>query len=315
MLIKAVREGDTETAIALINFGVNDDKKDRKLRTALMWAAEKGHTEIAKLLIDARYRFRDDYYKKYKRPYLADEDKTGGYLTGWTALTLAAREGHTEIVNALINTGFDFCYWEIDTRSKDKTALEWAAVNGHTEIVKTLIGAGADINDNRHGYQWKNALMYAAENGHTEIVNILIDAGANVEVHRDGWTALIYATIGGHTEIVKALIDAGANINAKTNGGQTPLSFAIQNGHAEVINALLDAGLKLKGRDYDFNADIALDKAREKGTLEGTDALKRLDEIFPYKPSASPATAGGCMTIIIEAFAIITALVAVGCLL
>ena len=334
VLIKAVREGDTETAIALINFGVNDDKKDRKLRTALMWAAEKGHTEIAKALIDVR--FNNDYF------YLEDKDKTG-----WTALTLAAREGHTEIVNALIKTHILF----LDTRSEDKTALEWAAANDHTETVKVLIEAGADINDN-DGYQWKNALMYAAEGGHTEIVRALIDAGADLEANHDGWTALSYTARSGHTETVKALIDAGADLEAN-HDGWTALSYAARSGHIETVKALIDAGADVNGSVAEHNsiaqplaqaiqnryaeivnmlldagagdtphawyaADYQLYIMREKGNfgkLEGTDALKRLDEIFPYKPSASPATVGGCMTIIIEAFAIITALVAVGCLL
>ena len=96
--------------------------------TLLTLAAEGGHTEIAKRLID----------------HGADFDITDNY--GMTALSGAAWQGHIEIVKFLIDRGADCDI----TDNYGMTALRRAIQGGHTEIVKLLIDRGADfdITDN-----------------------------------------------------------------------------------------------------------------------------------------------------------------------
>ena len=53
-----------------------------------------------------------------------------------------------------------------------------AASNGHTDIVKALLDKGADVN--ARGNKGSTALMFAAYNGHTDIVKSLIDKGAGL---------------------------------------------------------------------------------------------------------------------------------------
>ena len=110
-----------------------------------------------------------------------------------------------EVGQELLGAGAD-----VDTRDWDGwTALMLAARNGHTEIARTLIEAGADVDtQDRNG---QTAMMLAAWYGHTEIARALIEAGADVDTRdRDGWTAL-RAARNGHTEIARALIEAGAD--------------------------------------------------------------------------------------------------------
>lgn len=92
--------------------------------------------------------------------------------SGWTALMLAAGEGHTELVKFLLTKGAN-----VNARESVKnTALIRAAVNGHTETAELLLANGADVN--LKGELGDTALSRATDNGHTETVRILKEAGA-----------------------------------------------------------------------------------------------------------------------------------------
>ena len=58
---------------------------------------------------------------------------------GWTALMHAARNGHTEIVKALLENGAD-----VNAKSQDDwTAIRMAVGEGHADVVHLLREAGA----------------------------------------------------------------------------------------------------------------------------------------------------------------------------
>ncbi|HCB64282.1 MAG TPA: hypothetical protein DEP20_02795, partial [Fusobacteria bacterium] len=81
-------------------------------------------------------------------------------------------------------------------RDEEKTVLMAAAKNGHKEVCELLIDKGADVNavDKWGG----TALMYAAENGHKEVCQLLIEKGAEVNaVRKDRRTAIMYAAENG----------------------------------------------------------------------------------------------------------------------
>jgi len=133
-----------------------------------------------------------------------------------------------------------------------RTALMLASKNGHLDIVKTLVNAGAALNlqGNKGGYGGNTALMYACRHGHLEVVKILVNAGTNLNLQSDQWdckgyTALIYAAYHGCQKIVKTLIDAGADLNVQNIYGKTALIHASRVGHLEVVKSLVDAGADL----------------------------------------------------------------------
>ncbi|MDR2384561.1 MAG: ankyrin repeat domain-containing protein [Tannerella sp.] len=179
--IDAAKNGNVALVKELLENGdVNAARKNGV--TALMSASGKGHTEVAKLLIEKG----------------ADVNATR--KNGWTALMCASLKGHTEVAKLLIEKGADVNA----TRKNNWTALLMALGIGHTEVAKLLIEKGADVNiANKNGW---TALMSAAFNGYTDVAKLLIEKGADVNaIDKDGWTVLMCAAEIGHIEIVKLL--------------------------------------------------------------------------------------------------------------
>ncbi|HLB40366.1 MAG TPA: ankyrin repeat domain-containing protein, partial [Candidatus Babeliales bacterium] len=136
--------------------------------TALMRAADRGHTDVVQLLL-AQTGIAINHANQY----------------GETALNQAAVNDHTAIVQALLAQA------GIEINRADRwgdTALRRAAAYGHTAILQALIGAGIEIN---RADRWGDtALRRAAAYGHTAIVQALIGAGAEIP-----------ASLGAHPQI------------------------------------------------------------------------------------------------------------------
>ena len=140
-------------------------------KTPLHRAAERGHTEIAALLLEAK----------------AEVDAKDKY--GETPLHYAAQRQHTDAARLLLKK-------MADPNVKDaagRTPLIMSAENGHSNIATMLLEAKADANvkDKEHG---KTPLHRAAERGHTEIAALLLEAKAEVDAKdKYGETPLHYA--------------------------------------------------------------------------------------------------------------------------
>jgi hypothetical protein len=86
--------------------------------------------------------------------------------------------------------------------------LHVAAKKGHLEIVEYLINKGIDI-DAKGGTFDASALNLAAGAGHFEIVKYLIVAGAELDVSLAKRNPLLGAIYGGHKEVVEFLVENG----------------------------------------------------------------------------------------------------------
>ena len=96
-----------------------------------------------------------------------------------------------------------------EQNSKGLTALMLATIEGHTEIVDILIEAGADLNiQEEYG---DTALMKAIYKKNIDIAEMLIDSGADLNIpDEDGNSALIKAIQKKNTNIAEMLIENGA---------------------------------------------------------------------------------------------------------
>ena len=86
-----------------------------------------------------------------------------------------------------------------------ETALMFASRDGHTPVVELLLNKGAKIDQVNDDGRW-TALMFASLNGHTSVVELLLNKGANInQADNFGRTALMFASWYGHTEVVELL--------------------------------------------------------------------------------------------------------------
>ncbi|MHC4740827.1 MAG: ankyrin repeat domain-containing protein [Planctomycetota bacterium] len=151
----AISSGDTAALKAMLDRRPDliEERGDMGA-TPLHTAAEQGHAEIMKLLIE---RGMD--------PSQAD----------WIArspLHVAAAKGHAEAVAALLEGGAKHS----PGNHQSDTPLHLAADAGHVDVVRILIEAGADINDK--DYRNQTPLDRARDRGRKKVVELLLKHGA-----------------------------------------------------------------------------------------------------------------------------------------
>ena len=121
-LIKAAKEGNTETIRNLLEDGVDIEARYVHGQTPLMLVANYGHSEAIQLLLEAGANTE------------AQDD------SGKTALIYATRDGHTEAIQILLKSGADK-----DAHAENGwTALHYAAWYEHSGAMQILENAGAD---------------------------------------------------------------------------------------------------------------------------------------------------------------------------
>jgi len=131
------------------------------------------------------------------------------------------------------------------------TALLVASRDGHTEIVAELLKAGANVNAVEPTFG-AVPLHKAVYNGHVEITRMLArQPGVNLDYQgiTNGYTALHDALWHGFAECAEILIQAGARLDLKGHDGKTPLDMAKQSlGPGHAIVRLIQSKLAAVGK-------------------------------------------------------------------
>gem|GEM_PF-1021333 len=261
-LYAAAATGNTRLGKLLLDRGADVNLVVGGYReTALIEAAKRGNLELVKLILDKG----------------ADVNHEGGPYER-SALMFAVSRGDGELVKLLLDRGADV---KVEGGDEYTTcnALTLAAINGHLEILKMLLHIGRNVNyaDSQGG----TILMAACEGGDYDTVQFLLDNGANVKArNRYGTTALMWAARYGRKEIVKLLLEKGADVNAEAEVEDQPLAppdrsgtalmFATGEGHIEIVRLLLDMGADVHARTREGVSALAI------ATRKGYGALKEL---------------------------------------
>jgi len=264
----AAQAGQTDVVEYLITNGDDVNAENIQGEAPLQFAADK---EIMELLIANGA----EVSTIHTAVMIGDLTKVKAFLEkgtdvnskGWsgrTALHIAAREGHKEIVELLLANGADV---NIGERYFNRIAAEFAMAKGHDEIVKLLVSKGSNISalhlalyrkdkaearrlieagaDVNKGIPYGTTPLHKAVSADfKDIVELLIAKGADVN-SRDNWDwTPLHSAVYGHDEIVELLIAKGADVNAKDGGGRTPLWYAEEEGHTEIAELLRKHGEK-----------------------------------------------------------------------
>jgi len=195
----------------------------------------------------------------------------GSRKQGPSALDIACREGHPEMVQALLDAKADA---KAINGASGWTPLMFAAMSGNAEVCKKLIDAGAPINaatNHTSGFVYALDPKEADPQHHCERHPLVYKESEPV-----GWTALHFASEGGHetgpilgkvgsAAAVKVLLEAKAQVDAKATSppGATSLHIAVEAAGpdaAKVIDLLGDAGA-------DMTAKFLVDQGELTNTL------------------------------------------------
>ena len=192
-----------------------------------------------------------------------------------TALMMAVRRGHTEIVKLLLAAGA-----QVDAKhrlgdsalimSARRSIPEMNPPRGQplpspaSEIMSLLLASGSDPN---FSGQWGHTALMEANTAAK--VKLLVTRGAQVNVRDEmGQTALVHAVDRGEVEVVEALLQAGADASIPDEKGETALMHALQDSQRAEV-----AWVLLKGKIGDVNAqnqngETALMRAVALGQIE-----------------------------------------------
>ena len=260
--------------------------------TALLFAAQSGDVESARLLLDAG----------------SDVNEAGA--NGNSALVAATFAGQGTVAKMLLDQGAD-----PNSAGSGYTALHAAVLRSDRDTIEALLAHGANIDApltkgspiRRYSSHWAlssawagaTPLMLAAHYLETNIMRLLIRSGAAMTALPNGTTPLLVAAgtsverrinrpldhsdtprVIGDTffersaerslKAVKILLEAGADVDEANLTGDTPMHWAAANGFTDVIQLLVDRGAKIDARNQNDQTPLAMTSGR--GALGSTAA-------------------------------------------
>jgi len=192
----AAETDDIDAAKRLLDAGADIEAKTAWGATPLDWAATMGSAGVGDLLI-ARGA---SGFTLVVAAGLGRLDDVKSIVTSGVDLTAHRRRGAPESPND--DWPADSAHILRDVLSD---AMYAAARNGHTQVVEYLLDHGAAID--AKGVFGATALHWAAINGHRDVVELLVTRGASLEIRdaRFNSTPEGWALEGGHIELAKLL--------------------------------------------------------------------------------------------------------------
>jgi ankyrin repeat protein len=285
----AAWRGDTSETRRLLHAGADVNTMPRwRQWSPLMFAAAspRASIDLLQLLLEggADPNLVSDRYEQYASVVAAAGLTCPIFRDEETALLIAARTGHLDIVQSLLRAGADVQFKD----SNGCTVLLHA--KPEPALIQCLLDAGAELTSvTNYG---ESALSSASKAGDFGVVRQLLEAGSDsgplcwsplmraaainsaddvareirrsVGLHerdpeqRTPW--LISLLAGSHAK-ARLLLEAGANLDDRGRLGSTNLMLAAIRGDAEFITWLMDAGAAVNETD-DFGTTALMEAAR-----------------------------------------------------
>lgn len=252
----------------------------RDIDRQLFDATEKGDAALVRRLLDegANVGARWDYRRKKIE---LDNDSPPDLKAVWlardniddTALLLAARLEHVNVVAALLDAGAD-PNASSGGPCVEETALTLAAWRKCVPILRLLLDKGAAVNV---ADGWGDTpLICAASTGDEESVLLLLERGADIHATDElGANVLLRAAGGGNIAVITLLEELGLPLESVDEIGRTAVMHAATHGHAHVLRFLVERGLPTNAVD-EYGTTVLMHAAS--ALSGGSDAARFLIE-------------------------------------
>ncbi len=247
MWFDTAKSGNYEEMKELVEQISDVNYQDEEGNTALILAAEKGHEDIVKLLLQ----------QSFIAVNVANKN-------GRTPLSAAINSGNKNIVEMLVEEK------AIITAESLSIAVELE----NKGIVEILL---KHYNRPDRKQVIKKILKDAIEEGNNEMVSLLTEKDAYVnKANKDGMTPLMIAADSGEITIVQQLISTKAEINKQDVKGRTPLMYAVNSNKSSA------AIVELLARKADLNVQDQKGWTALMHAANNPDGLKKMKVLLKY---------------------------------
>jgi ankyrin repeat protein len=242
-LMFAAREGDVDSAHALLDGGADVNATAGDGKNALSLAIFNGNYEVASLLVDRKADVNNSDTQRFTPLFWAVDRRNMETAPNFPWMVT---EDPLPLIRKLLDAG----------------ANPNALVN-NTPRARMRAGSPRIV--------FANALMRAAFSGDLELVKLLLAFGADSKVVSSEGETMVEAAAGlgfiqGYSkgklpaerlEVVKLLVEMGGDVNQADDYGITPLMVAGNMGDTAIIQYLVDRGADLAAYDLGKKNDGA----------------------------------------------------------
>ena len=286
----------------------------------LFEAATQGHTEIVKILLDAKAQVDIKYIRRPSPLRVAVNNRRAKVVElllaagasqrrendwGDSMLDTAVMHNDEQVVRLLLQKIQDSeCE---DALRRD--ALE-KAINSHKlDMVKILLDSHLSVHKRFPSFGLYNPLDKAFRMNSIELIKLLIAANANPNERNVCGTILGEAAYRGDPAIVRELIKNKPNLEHRDDQKKTPMEHALESGRLEVIKVLAEARADVnicvksqKGRTPLLLAAERGDAATVKVLIEAGARVnaRNTDHVFPLLLAARNGNRD-CLRVLIAA--------------
>jgi uncharacterized protein len=277
-LVFAAREGDIESARALLDAGANINQ-----------TTEYGWTPLLTAVNNRNYRLATFLLERGADPNLANKG-------GWNPLYLATDnrniEGgdypvpkpdldHLEIITALLDKGANpNAPVKENTLTRTIFTMQWFWEEGATPFIRAAQSSDTVL--------MKLLLKYKADpQARTALGDNAMTASAGI-----GWVeGVTYErSAKENLEAMRMLLDLGLDPNHANNEGRTPLMGAAIKGRSDVVQLLVERGAKLETRDKGNRDTDKVGSAAAGHTWQAIDYAEGLVRVGVQSAIARPET-------------------------